>query len=200
MIDTKEIEKITTCLLNGGIVLLPTDTVYGLAVNPNIDSAVDRLYKFKARPRKLPLPIMVSKPAHLTSLGLDINHYATSILNSKHMPGAVTLVMGFNPLPIVKWLKGREECGIRIPNDERLLKILDKTGPLLVTSANKHGIPAIPQSPEEILAQLDGTPDLVIKGGQPKSIPSTIVNCRFSPPVIERSGNVSLEELEQCFG
>ena len=115
------------------------------------------------------------------------------------MPGAVTLVMGFKNSPLVKWLEGREECGIRIPNDERLLKILDNTGPLLVTSANKHGMPTIPQSPTEILEQLAGTPDLVITGGRPKSVPSTIVNCRCSPPIIERSGNISLEELEQCF-
>lgn len=198
MTISSEVQASVSCLAQGGIVLLPTDTVYGLAVNPNIEKSVDRLYQLKKRPKKLPLPIMVANQNQLSALGLEINQYAVSLLNSEYMPGAVTLVMGFQTKPLVNWLEGREECGIRLPNDERLLQILTLTGPLLVTSANIHGAPAIPQSPSEILSQLNGKPDLVIEGGKPKSIPSTIVNCRIAPPIIERQGFVSAEQINEC--
>jgi len=84
-------------------------------------------------------------------------------------------------------LSGREEILVRIPNDERLLAVLRETGPLLVTSGNAHG-----KSPDrdlsEILPELNGVPDLVIKGEKLKPLASTMVNCLSNPPVILREG------------
>jgi len=199
MVSNKHIKIIADSLLNGGVVVLPTDTVYGLAVNPKFPAAVEKLYKLKGRPRTQPLPIMVAKKEQLLPLGVDLNQAATNILHSEYVPGAVTLILGFKDKPLVDWLDGREEVGIRIPNDERLLKVLEKVGPLLVTSANKHGEPAIPQGVEEILPQLDGEPDLVIHGGTPKTAPSTIINCRTTPPEILRAGAIPAEILQQYF-
>ncbi|MEM1121875.1 MAG: tRNA (adenosine(37)-N6)-threonylcarbamoyltransferase complex transferase subunit TsaD [Bacteroidota bacterium] len=190
MIPNRHIKKIADCLLNGGVVVMPTDTVYGLAVSPNFPEAVEKLYKLKGRPRSQPLPIMVAKKEQLLPLGLDVNKAATNIVNSEYVPGAVTLILGFQDTPKVDWLIGREEVGVRIPNDERMLKVLEKTGPLLVTSANRHSEKAIPQNVDEILAQLDGSPELAIHGETPGAAPSTIINCRTNPPKIERAGAI----------
>jgi len=189
------VENIAECLLNGGVVLLPTDTVYGLAASPLHEKAVDKIFELKERPRTTNLPIMVASVKELEVFGVDLYPAVMRLFNSTFVPGDLTIVLGFKPEPLLPWLKGREECAIRIPNDERLLEVLRITGPLLVTSANKHGTPTTPINIKDILSELNGTPDLVIEGGIVENIPSTIVNCRLNPPVIERTGRIQYDEL-----
>lgn len=186
-----EINNIIKCINDGGVVLLPTDTVYGLAVSPLNKKAIDTIYTLKSRPRNLNLPIMVSSHNDLIKLGLNINNNAMSLLNSKYVPGALSIVLGFESLPKVYWLSGREEVAIRIPDNKRLLTVLEKTGPLLVTSANKTGTSKTSNNIKDILDELNGVPNLVIDNGIINETPSTIVNCRLNPPVIERISRVA---------
>jgi len=183
------VEEIVECLGNGGVVLLPTDTVYGLAVSPNFDRSIDRLFALKRRPRNVNLPIMVASDAELEPLGFEVSESARRLLRSPLIPGSLTLAMGFSSDYRPAWLAGRDEAAVRIPNDERLLSVLRKTGPLLVTSANAHSAET-PDNVADILAQLDGAPDLAIDGGTLRTTASTLVNCRIDPPVIERAGVV----------
>jgi L-threonylcarbamoyladenylate synthase len=192
-------DEVITCLQNGGVALLPTDTVYGLAASPAHESAVQKIFDLKQRPRTVNLPIMVASREQLEWLGLDINPYAAKLLASSLMPGAVSLVLGFVSGPTVPWLHGREEVAIRIPNDENLLHILRATGPLLVTSANKHGRPDTPLQTPEILAELNGAPDIVVDDGERRDKPSTIINCRLNPPVVERYGGIEPEVIFKIF-
>jgi len=187
--------KIIESIQNGEVVLLPTDTVYGLAASPLSETAIKKIFELKSRPEMVNLPIMVSSVDNLDILGVDLNPAALRLFNSTFVPGDLTIVLGFNPEPKPFWLKGRIECAIRIPNNHLLLEILDKTGPLLVTSANKHGTSVIPNNVSDILKELNGTPDLIIDGGIVESVPSTIVNCRLKPPEIERTGRISYDEL-----
>lgn len=180
--------------MNGGVVLLPTDTVYGLAVFPHFDHSIDRLFALKRRPRNVNLPIMVSEEAELEPLGFHISHSARRLLRSPLIPGSLTLVLGFSSDYRPEWLTGRKEAAVRIPNDNRLLAVLRKTGPLLVTSANAHSAET-PDNVKDILAQLDGAPDLAIDGGLLRTTASTLVNCRVDPPVIERLGLVAEAEV-----
>ena len=188
------VEEIVDCLLNGGVVLIPTDTVYGLAVSPNFDKSIDRLFALKRRPRNVNLPIMVASDEELEPLGFHISEPARRLLQSPLIPGSLTLAMGFRSDYRPDWLKGRDEAAVRIPNDNRLLAVLRKTGPLLVTSANAHSAET-PDNVEDILAQLDGAPDLSIDGGILRTTASTLVNCRVDPPVIERLGVVIESEV-----
>ena len=189
-----EIEKIVECLANGGVVLIPTDTVYGLAVSPNFDESISRLFALKRRPRNVNLPIMVASDAELELLGFEVSKAARRLLRSPLIPGSLTLAMGFSSDYRPSWLAGRDEAAVRIPNDERLLSVLRKTGPLLVTSANAHSA-GTPDNVVEILAQLDGAPDLAIDGGTLRTTASTLVNCRVDPPAIERIGVVPESEV-----
>ena len=188
------VEEIVDCLENGGVVLLPTDTVYGLAVSPNFDESIDHLFALKRRPRTVNLPIMVASDDELELLGFEISESARRLLRSPLIPGSITLALGFRSDYRPDWLAGRDEAAIRIPNDEQLLAVLRKAGPLLVTSANAHSADT-PDNVQDILAQLDGAPDLSIDGGRLKTTASTLVNCRVEPPVIERLGVVPESEV-----
>ncbi len=191
--------RVVESLKSGGIALLPTDTVYGLAASPEHPDAVRRLGAMKGRPRDRQFPIMVASSDDLLALGIEINQHAERLLKSKYMPGPLTLAVGFRDQPTVSWLSGRVEVGVRIPDDSRMLHILRETGPLLVTSANKHGQPP-GETVEEVLAQLDISPDAIIDGGRLRTVPSTLVNCRCQPPVVERVGCVSEDEVKEILG
>ncbi|MFL6142276.1 MAG: L-threonylcarbamoyladenylate synthase [Labedaea sp.] len=189
------ITSVHECLLRGGVVLLPTDTVYGLAVHPERDEAAERLFRMKRRPRARNLPIMVAATADLPALGAIVNVPARRLLEA-FAPGPLTVALGLRPGAAPEWLAGRVEIGVRIPADEDLRALLQITGPLLATSANVHA-QATRESVAEILADLDGAPDLVIDGGPRDTTPSTLVNCNLPEPVIERLGMLSAEQIEK---
>jgi len=183
--------EIVQTLQSGGTVLIATDTVYGLAAIPTDEKAVEKIYSLKCRPKNMNLPIMVAEMHDLELLGLDINPVAKKLFESDLVPGAITFVLGFKDESLKpNWLATRDEIATRIPNNALLLSVLRETGPLLVTSANRHGQPVTQARVKDILAELNGTPDLVIEDGEGKEVPSTIINCRTNPPVIERYGTI----------
>ena len=193
---TSKTNEIVQTLRNGGVVLIATDTVYGLAALPTDEKAVEKIYSLKARPRNMNLPIMVANMHDLELLGLDINPIARKLFESDLVPGAITFVLGFKDDSLKPyWLKTREEIATRIPDNELLLSVLKETGPLLVTSANKHGFSVTQAHVKDILDELDGMPDLIIEDGIGKEVPSTIINCRFNPPVIERNGIIPVSVI-----
>src|ERR1044072_3058041 len=102
------VQEIVGCLVNGGVVLLPTDTVYGLAGSPNFDKAIDGLFALKRRPRNVNLPIMVSSDEELEPLGFQISDSARRLLRSPLIPGSLTLALGFRGDYRPVWLGG---CG-----------------------------------------------------------------------------------------
>jgi len=195
MIDkTNEIVQV---LRNGGVVLIATDTVYGLAALPTHAEAVEKIYALKGRPRDMFLPIMVADVHDLELMGLYINMYARTLFNSDLVPGAITFVLGFKDEALKPyWLATREEIATRIPANALLLSVLKETGPLLVTSANRHGQPGTQAKVADILAELTGAPDLIIEDGEGKEVPSTIINCRPDPPVIERYGMIPVHVID----
>jgi len=194
-IGDEVVVRAKACLLGGGVVLLPTDTVYGLAVHPMRDDAAVRLFAMKRRPRTRNLPIMVSSVADLNGLAVEINEAARRLMDA-FFPGPLTVALGLREAGAPSWLAGRVEVAVRVPDDDELRAILKTTGPLLVTSANIHE-QATPESVRSILATLDGEPDLVVDGGVRPVIPSTLVNCNLPAPVIERTGVLSKEEIER---
>ncbi len=191
------IDKVVECMKGGGVALLPTDTVYGLAALPTERAAIERIFELKSRPVNFNLPIMVSSVKGLEALGLDLNANAMKLLSSEYVPGALSLVLGFKNGPLHSWLEGRDEVAVRIPDDEWLLAVLEKTGPMLVTSANKHKTTQTPSTVQEILEELNGEPEIVIDGGSLENVASTIINCRFDPPAIERLGEITHEALQK---
>ena len=195
----EEAERAAACLLAGGVVLLPTDTVYGLAVHPDHDESVTRLFAMKGRPRSVNLPVMISSVDDILALGGVVNQPAELLLQSKYVPGPLTLAIGVSETKLAPWLRGRDEFAVRMPDDERLLAIISMTGPLLVTSANMHA-EQVRESVPDILSTLVSEPDLVIDDGNRDTVPSTLVNCHAVPPVVQRVGAVPAEEIEAILG
>lgn len=183
-------------LQKGGVVLLPTDTVYGLGAMPTHENAVNRIFQLKDRPAKQHLPIMLHGIEAIEALNLEINPTAEKMLHSEHMPGDVTLILGFKNDERKAWLEGREEVAVRIPDDEKLRALLEAVGPVLMTSANRHGMDT-PDSVKGIYEQLEGLPDYFIDGGLRTKSASTIINCRENPTSIIRSGRIGEEELKR---
>lgn len=190
--------KIIQTLQKGGVALIATDTVYGLAALPANEQAVEKIYTLKDRPKDLFLPIMVASVHDLELMGLDINANARKLIESYLVPGAITFVLGFKDDAVKPdWLKSREEIATRIPDNDLMLAVLRETGPLLVTSANRHGQPVTQAKVKDILAELNGMPDIIIESGEGKEVPSTIINCRTDPPVIERYGIIPVHIIYQ---
>jgi L-threonylcarbamoyladenylate synthase len=185
------VEEVVATLRSGGVVLLPTDTVYGLAVHPEDDAALARLFAMKQRPLTRNLPVMVADADQARGLGAQVTPAAEKLL-AAFSPGALTLALALVDPPA--WLAGRDEVAVRIPDDAFLLDVLRAAGPLLVTSANLSGQDT-PETMPEVLAQLAGRPDLAFDGGPRPTVPSTLVNCNLPAPVVERVGAVPPEQI-----
>lgn len=194
-LDPAAVARARDCLRGGGVVLLPTDTVYGLAVHPGRPDAIARLFQLKQRPPARNLPIAVAAASELPALGVELTEPARRLIDA-FLPGPLSLALGLQPGAAPPWLAGRVEVAVRIPADEDALAVLAATGPLLLTSANLHGQPT-PESAGEVLAALAGRPDLTIDGGRRPVVPSTLVNCNLPEPVIERVGAVPPAEIER---
>ena len=194
--DLTALPRLVEALRAGGVVLLPTDTVLGLATLPHMQAGVDRLYALKDRPRAKPLPIMVASSAQLADLGVILTPTTEQALASPFVPGALTIAAEIDPQICPDWLAGRREIAFRIPDAPLLLELLRQVGPLLVTSANRAGHPT-PANASAVLAQLTGAPDWVVGGRAGADVASTLINCTRSPAVIERLGAISHAQLAE---
>ena len=178
----------------GEVVLVPTDTVYGLAAMPDRADAVHRMYVAKDRPSDLPLPVLAASLEQVRQLGVEFPAAAT-ILSARWWPGPLTMALGLaagSARP--PWLNAREEVAVRIPAHDFLLALMEDTGVLLVTSANRHGEPTSP-SAAEAGAQLAPHVELVIDAGTLTAVPSTLVNVRGEVAVVEREGAISKQDI-----
>ena len=136
-----EINKVVDVLKKGGLIIYPTDTVYGLGCLLGSEKGVSKIYEIKKREGKKPLAVLCADIEQVKTLVMDFSQGED--FAKKYWPGALTLV--FNKLPIVGDFvtSGFNTIGVRIPNDEIALSILRKFGPMAVTSLNISSDPAI---------------------------------------------------------
>ncbi len=180
----------------GGIVLYPTDTLYGLGVDAVNRPALERLRALKGREKKKPISVIVAAPEKMDE---HVHAHAEArALAEKHFPGALTLVLAAkDTIPTEIQLNGA--VGIRIPNDPFALALARAFGkPFTATSANKAG-QQTPAAVLDILAQLAPLGhhvDLVIDAGERAGgRPSTVVLYTGDTPYVLREGAISREEL-----
>jgi len=178
----------------GGVVVVPTDTVYGLAARPGDRDAVQAVFRAKGRPEGMHLPVLAASLEQVRALGVDVNPAALALARW-WWPGPLTLAFGFDAAAErPAWLDGRHEVAVRIPDHDVLRSLLARTGPLVVTSANPHGAPT-PRTAHDVAASLGPAVDLVLDGGQLRDVPSTLVNVRGASAVIEREGAITRDEV-----
>ncbi len=186
------------CLKSGGIIAIPTDTVYGLGADPfNVD-AVQKLYTIKGRPDGKPIPLVLSSVADVHRVAQNLPDFFFH-LTDRFWPGGLTIIVEAKDLlPVLT--AGGNTVGVRIPNNPLLLQILQAFGgPAAITSANLSGEPPA-TSPQEIGEALASRIDTIVDGGKtPGPIPSTVYDISVSPPMIRRHGVISEETLAKEF-
>lgn len=183
----------------GGLVVLPTDTVYGVACDPFNPSAVDALFKAKARGRDLPLPVLVHAWRQALGLVEEVTEQAETLF-AHYWPGPLTVVL--KEAPGIGWDLGDNHgtVALRMPKHDFLLKVIERTGPLAVTSANRSGHPTPGKIPQ-VVEQLGDHVDAYFDGGWAMGrSPSTIVDLTGPKPQVLREGAISAVELEAVLG
>ena len=181
-------------LKHGGLVVFPTDTVYGLAALPVKDEYIERLYVVKGRDSTRAIAILISSPDELDEISNLPNDMAFRLAR-QFWPGPLTLIVPRHPnLP--NSMSPNSTIGVRIPDHDFALKLLSMIGPLGVTSANISGRENT-NTVKEVMNQLKGRVHLVIDGGQTSGgIPSTVVDCTTKEPRILRKGPIDIEEIK----
>jgi L-threonylcarbamoyladenylate synthase len=180
-------------LRSGGVVALPTDTVFGLCARAVDDAAVERIYGIKRRDPTQPLPIFVADLAQAEAIGVLAGDVRT--LAGAFWPGALTVVVPVRPGYRSRALAGQHTVALRVPGDERIRRLCAEAGPLTGTSANIAGREEC-HTAAEVRAQLgdaglEGGVDLILDAPvQATAQPSTIVDCTQSPPQILRPGAI----------
>ena len=184
-------DKITDLLNRGGIGLLPTDTIYGLSCVALNRVSVEKLHKLKRRAKNKPFVVLISQTAQLRDLGIITTDAAPAL---KYWPGKLTLVC--DALKAPSWLHvGTHTLAVRLPDHTGLRSLIDKTGPLISTSANlAGGKPAV--SAAEAENYFKGELDFYVDIGKLAGQPSTIAKSTFSRLTIIRPGAVKIDEKE----
>ncbi len=179
----------------GGLVVYPTETVYGLAAAALSPEAVQRVFDAKGRPAAQPLPVQVGQPADIDSLAQDIPAEARALI-AAFFPGPLTLVLPRRPAVPDLVTGGGETVGLRMPDHPVALGVLRAFGgPLVCPSANITTRPA-PMSAADAVADLEGRVDLVLDGGPTiNRTPSTVLDLTTRPARLLREGKLTRAAL-----
>jgi L-threonylcarbamoyladenylate synthase len=172
----------------GGVIAIPTDTVYGIACLVNKRDGIRRLYAIKQRELIKAIPVLIGTLEQTSSITASFPSAARAL--SQHFwPGALTLVMNkHHVLPFE--LTSHPTVGVRMPDHDWLRSLMQSCGPLAATSANISGQPSLPTA-QEVLNELIDRVDLLIDGGTcAGGIPSTVIDCTLSPVKVLREGGI----------
>lgn len=193
------IERTVDAVRRGEVVVIPTDTVYGIGADAFDAAAVADVLEAKGRGRDMPPPVLVPEVRTLDGLARAVPDFARKLVE-EFWPGPLTLVLLAQPT--LHWDLG-ETAGtvaLRMPDDEVALEVLGETGPLAVTSANRTGQPAA-TNVTEAAVQLGPAVTVYLDGGpRTTQAPSTIIDCTGERPEVLRQGAISREQLVAVLG
>lgn len=185
-LKSRQIKKAAVILKSGGVIVFPTDTVYGIGAIISNKKAIKRIYKIKQTPKSQNFPILITDIAQIEDMVIFSD--TAKSLAKKYWPGALTLIM--------KLKNSKNKIGIRMPDSDIIRSLLAETKkPIIGTSANIHG-----QKTPTVTSQLDPKikqqADFVIDGECGKKIQSTVVDATVNPPKILRYGAVNIGSIK----
>lgn len=199
-IDENSLAIAKDIIVNGGVVAIPTETVYGLGANAFDTEAVESIFEIKGRPNDNPLIVHVHKDYDVSALVKDVPDYA-KLLAKAFLPGPLTMVYKSRCAVSPAVSCGLDTLAVRIPSHEgaqRFLKYVDL--PIAAPSANvsKH---VSPTSAQHVFSDLNGKIGLILDGGNSVGgIESTVLDCTGEKPVILRSGLITREMIAKVAG
>lgn len=198
--DKKGILAAAHILNNGGIVAIPTETVYGLAASALNDEAVKKIFIAKGRPQDNPLIVHVSDIVDLEKIAVDIPESAYALARA-FWPGPLTMVLKKGDAVCESVSAGLDTVAIRMPSDETALEVIKVSGlPLAAPSANVSGAPS-PTSYAHVLNDMDGKIDAVLLGENCSvGVESTVISLVGEKPRLLRPGAVTPEQLREHLG
>jgi tRNA threonylcarbamoyl adenosine modification protein (Sua5/YciO/YrdC/YwlC family) len=181
-------------LQRGDVVILPTDTVYGIAADAFDKGAVQALLDAKGRGREMPPPVLVASASTLDALASRVPEWARALVE-EFWPGALTVVL--HQQPSLQWDLGeaRGTVAVRMPDLDLTRAVIDRVGPLAVSSANRTGMPAATDA-DEAEEMLGDRVTLVVDAGKaPGGEASTIVDATGDEPRLLRLGAIGVAAL-----
>jgi L-threonylcarbamoyladenylate synthase len=190
--DKEGIEKTFQVIKKGGIVVFPTDTVYGIGCNPYNTNAVEKIYEIKSREKIKSLPVLAYSLDTVKEIA-RIDTFTEKIIK-KYWPGPLTLILELTDKKLKKSLNLDNKIAVRIPDSKCTLKLLEKCGLLVGTSANISGSPPS-TDPKECLKNITNY-DVFLNGGTITSKgESTIIEIENEEIKIIRKGVLKKEEI-----
>jgi tRNA threonylcarbamoyl adenosine modification protein (Sua5/YciO/YrdC/YwlC family) len=194
-IELEHTEQIAALLERGGVVALPTDTVYGVGARLDQPAAVARLFRLKDRPTNVALPVLIGERDQLAQLDCQLNERATRLIDA-FWPGPLTVVLPADETLARRVGSSQGTLGVRLPDDPALRRLLRLSGPMALTSANRHA-QAPCSSADDVERAFLGSNDLdaIIDGGHRSGMVSTVVDVSGIDLVVLREGAISAESL-----
>ncbi|PRH79725.1 threonylcarbamoyl-AMP synthase [Streptomyces solincola] len=193
---TTGLREAASAVRRGELVVLPTDTVYGIGADAFSPEAVGDLLAAKGRGRSMPSPVLIGSPNTLHGLVTDFSEQAWELVDA-FWPGGLTLIARHQPS--LQWDLGetRGTVGIRMPLHPVAIELLTEVGPMAVSSANLSGHPS-PEDCDAAQQMLGDSVSVYLDGGPtPGIVPSSIVDVTGSRPVLLRAGSIDADELRK---
>jgi L-threonylcarbamoyladenylate synthase len=184
-----------TVLRDGGVIVFPTETVYGIGALADSKFGPHEIFEVKVRPTNLPIPLLVETEDALDTWGVDVPECAHRLAKA-FWPGAITIVVKASARVPKDFVAPDGTIGLRSPDHEVVRELLQAAGgPIFATSANTHGNPA-PGSFDDVEPRIIANADLSLDGGETKhQLASTVVICTGGEPEVVREGSISTDDV-----
>lgn len=200
MTQDEVIERAGQLLQSGKLVVIPTETVYGLGANALDADAVEKIFTAKGRPSTDPLIVHVADRSQVDDLVNGVSATAERLM-AAFWPGPLTLILQKSDRVPAQVTSGLNTVAVRMPDHELALAVIKAAGvPVAAPSANKFGRVS-PTTPEHVAAELAGTYELLVDGGPcTHGVESTILDTTSTPPRLLRPGSITVEQLQAEIG
>ncbi len=198
--NPRSIDRAASLVINGQVVALPTETVYGLFADATRREATDRIFLAKGRPQDNPLIVHISDMNMLKSIADDIPREAFRLAD-EFWPGPLTMILKKKDVICDKVTAGLDTVGIRMSSDPVLMEVIRKSAkPLRGPSANRSGRPS-PTDANTVLSDMDGRIPLILDGGECRiGVESTVVSLVSPQPVLFRPGYITSRQISRVLG
>ena len=199
MLSVNEIEKAAEIIRGGGLVAMPTETVYGLAADAYNGSAVANIFKAKGRPMDNPLIVHIAEISQIFGLVREFPEKAR-VLADRFWPGPLTMILPKSERIPDEVSAGLDTVAVRCPSDVNARRLISLSSPLAAPSANLSGSPS-PTSARHVFDDMNGRIDAIIDGGECNvGVESTVITLASDPPRLLRPGGITLEQLRDAIG
>jgi tRNA threonylcarbamoyl adenosine modification protein (Sua5/YciO/YrdC/YwlC family) len=185
------VEQAAEVLRAGELVMIPTDTVYGIAAAPSVPGATQRLFDAKGRRRDIPIAVLVADADQAWSVARAPVPGAARRMGERWWPGALTVVVERDAAWTADLGDDVGTVGLRCPDHDFVRALCREVGPLATSSANRHGEPTAPRGDPRLPV------GLVVSDGPHSGLASTVVDCTVDPPMVIREGAIPAAALLQ---